>query len=64
MLGLVIGNKEIAMKVYEVQVKVANGAGTMIVKTRVMADNTFQAKLLVEQQYGKNNLIGSPRQVS
>lgn len=52
------------MKVYEVQVKVANGAGTMIVKTRVMADNTFQAKLLVEQQYGKNNLIGSPRQVS
>jgi hypothetical protein len=49
------------MKIFEVQVRVPNGAGTSIVKTRVMAENTYQARLLVEHQYGPENVIGSPR---
>ena len=45
---------------YEAQIKVLNGGGTLLVRTRVMAENTFKARLLLEQQYGRGNVIGSP----
>ena len=53
-----------SVKIFEAQVRVANGGGTTVVKTRVMAENTFAAKLLLEQQYGKENIIGSPKLVN
>lgn len=33
------------------------------VKTTVQADNTFQAKALLEQLYGKSNLLSVPMPV-
>jgi hypothetical protein len=52
------------MKIFEAQVRVANGNGTTVVKTRVMAETTFAAKLLLEQQYGRENVIGSPQLIN
>jgi hypothetical protein len=52
------------MKIWEAQVRVPNGAGTAVIKTRVMAETSFKARLLLEHQYGRANLIGAPRMVS
>jgi len=51
------------MKIFEAQVRIPNGAGTSVVKTRVMAETSFKARLLLEHQYGRNNVIGAPRLV-
>ena len=45
---------------YEAQIKVPNGSGTLLVRTRILAENTFKARLLLEQQYGRGTVVGSP----
>jgi hypothetical protein len=49
-----------AMKTYKANVRVAKsgGIGTMIVMAHVAAQNPLAAKLLLEAQYGRGNLIG------
>jgi hypothetical protein len=41
-----------------VRVAKAGGIGTMIVLAQVTAQNPFSAKLLLEAQYGRGNVIG------
>jgi hypothetical protein len=51
------------MKVYtfSATVKVKNAGGTtMLLKTTVNAEDYYRAKLLLEQQYGRGMLIGTP----
>jgi hypothetical protein len=43
-----------------VRVAKAGGIGTMIVMAQVTAQNPFAAKLLLEAQYGRGNVIGVP----
>lgn len=52
------------MTIWQAQVRVPDGAGTRIIDTRVMAHSSHAARLLLEQQYGKMNLIGMPRLVT
>jgi hypothetical protein len=52
-----------SIKIFEAQVRVPNGGGTTVVKTRVMAENSYAARLLLEQQYGRNNIVSSPMMV-
>jgi hypothetical protein len=49
------------MKIWEAQVRVPDGAGTRIVAVRVMADSTHSARLLLEQQYKRENILTAPR---
>jgi hypothetical protein len=50
------------MNTYKANVRVAKagGIGTMIVMAHVTAQNPLAAKLLLEAQYGRGNLIGVP----
>jgi hypothetical protein len=51
------------MKVYtyKATVKVRNGNGsTMFVVTTVAAENDYKAMLLLEAQYGRGNVVGTP----
>jgi hypothetical protein len=44
---------------YEAVVRV----GTQMLKTRIYASNTFDAKNLLQRQYGSHNLVGFVYQV-
>jgi hypothetical protein len=48
------------MKKYVALVRVRAHGTTTIIRTLVYADSDYQARLLVEQQYGTGNMIGSP----
>lgn len=50
---------------YRAQVRVAKsgGIGTMVVWAQVQAQNTINAKYLLEAQYGRGNVIGVPQLV-
>jgi hypothetical protein len=50
---------EITMYQYEAVVRV----GTQMLKTRIYAANTFDAKNLLQRQYGSHNLVGFVYQV-
>lgn len=52
------------MKIWEAQVRVPDGAGTRIIAVRVMATSSHQARLLLEQQHGRANVLTAPRGVS
>ena len=52
------------LKVWEATVRVASGNGTQVIATRVMAADSYKARLLFEAQYGRNSLVNMPRQVS
>lgn len=52
------------MKIWEAQVRMPDGAGTRIVAVRVMATSSHQARLLLEQQHGRTNVLTAPRGVS
>jgi hypothetical protein len=47
------------MNTYKAQVKVSN----VIVNTFVFAEDVFKAKLLLQQQYGKSNVVSALVQV-
>ena len=47
------------MNTYKAQVKVSN----VIVNTFVFAEDVFKAKLLLQQQYGKSNVMSALVQV-
>jgi len=51
------------MAIWQAQVRIPDGAGTRLVVTRVMATTTFQARLLLEQQYGQGSVVSGPVQV-
>jgi hypothetical protein len=50
---------ESTMYQYEAVVRV----GTQMLKTRIYAANTFDAKILLQRQYGSHNLVGFVYQV-
>ena len=52
------------MKIWQAQVRVPDGAGTRILETRVMAQTSHSDRLLLEQQYGRSNVLTAPRLVS
>ena len=52
------------MTIWQAQVRVPDGAGTRIIETRVMAPTSHAARLMLEQQYGRANVITAPRRVS
>jgi hypothetical protein len=51
--------REFFMYCFEASVRV----GTQLVKTRVQAANAFDAKLLLQAQYGAANIVGFVQQV-
>ena len=51
------------MKIWQAQVRVPDGAGTRIIETRVMANSNHAARLLLEQQYGRANVLTAPKMV-
>lgn len=52
------------MTIWQAQVRVPDGAGTRILATRVMAASSHAARLMLEQQYGRANVITAPQRVS
>ena len=52
------------LKVWEATVRVASGSGTQVIATRVMAEDSFKARLLFEAQYGRGSLVNTPRMVT
>jgi hypothetical protein len=48
------------MRYFEAHVRV----GAQLVKTRVQAANAFDAKLLLQAQYGTTNIVGFVQQVN
>ena len=52
------------MKIWEAQVRVPDGAGTLIIAVRVMATSSHQALLLLEQQHGRTIVLTGPRWVN
>jgi hypothetical protein len=52
------------MKIWEAQVRVPDGAGTRIIAVKVMATSSHQARLLLEQQHGRTNVLTGPRWVN
>jgi len=59
----VLGSKhkgEFFMRYFEAHVRV----GAQLVKTRVQAANAFDAKLLLQAQYGTTNIVGFVQQVN
>lgn len=52
------------LKVWEATVRVASGNGPQIIATRVMAADSYKARLLFEAQYGRGSIVNYPRQVS
>lgn len=49
------------MNTFEATIRIRSpGGATMLVKTRVAAINYFQARLLLERQYGIGSLVGTP----
>jgi len=62
-LRIVLGTKtkmRFFMRYFETHVRV----GGQLVKTRVQAANAFDAKLLLQAQYGVANIVGFVQQVS
>jgi hypothetical protein len=52
------------MYTYEAQIKVSSPSGTtLLVKTRIQAQDPYRAKLLLEQQYGWGSVVGTPNRV-
>jgi len=52
------------MTIWQAQVRVTDGAGTRIMMTRVMANSSHAARLMLEQQYGRANVLTAPQRVS
>jgi hypothetical protein len=57
-----ICEKDAAMNIYKTTVRVASPSGSMtnIVWAQVYAQNPFDAKAMLEAQYGRGNVIGTP----
>ena len=51
------------MTIWQAQVRVPDGAGTRIIETRVMALTSHAARLMLEQQYGRANVLTAPKMV-
>lgn len=51
------------LKTYLVTLKISQGAGHQRMDTTVVARSPEQAKRLVTQQYGKNTVVGRPREI-
>jgi hypothetical protein len=51
----------LSLATYEVIIKVQKAGFSQNMKTMVQAANAYEAKSLAEQQYGKGNVIGTPR---
>jgi hypothetical protein len=47
-----------------VRVAKAGGIGTMVVWAQVTAQNSYAARLLLDAQFGRDNVVGVPTQVS
>ena len=49
------------MNTFEATIRIHSpGGATMLVEARVAAINYFQARLLLERQYGVGSLVGTP----
>lgn len=51
----------LGLSTYELIIKVQKSGFSQNMKTMVQAKNAYEAKSLAEQQYGKGNVIGTPR---
>lgn len=52
------------MHLYEAQVRIKTPSGTsLLIPTRVHAQHPLEAKILLEAQYGKGSVLGSPTKV-
>lgn len=53
------------MRTYKCLVRVPTGSGSVLMSiwTRVTALNAIQARQLLDAQYGKGNVLGTPVQV-
>jgi hypothetical protein len=45
---------------YNATVKVSNGSSYVFVHTQVKADDSYKARLLLQQQYGKDSVMSTP----
>jgi hypothetical protein len=45
---------------YNATVKVSNGSSYVFVHTQVKADDSYKAKLLLQQQYGRDSVMSIP----
>lgn len=54
-------NMSLGLSTYELIIKIQKPGFTQNMKTIVQANNAYEAKSLAEQQYGKGNVIGTPR---
>lgn len=49
------------MNTYEAQIRVTTSPGsTLLVKTRIQAQDPYRARLLLEEQYGRGSVLGTP----
>lgn len=48
------------MNTYNATVKVSNGSSYVFVNTQVKADDSYKAKLLLQQQYGRDSVVSTP----
>ena len=51
------------MNTYNATVKVSNGKSFAFVHTQVKADDSYKAKLLLQQQYGRDSVMSTPQLV-
>jgi hypothetical protein len=52
------------MNTYEAQIRVTTSPGsTLLVKARIQAQDPYRARLLLEQQYGRGSVLGTPARV-
>ena len=52
------------LRVWEATVRVSSGNGPQIIATRVMAADSYKARLLFEAQYGRGSIVVPPRQIN
>lgn len=52
------------LKVWEASLRIPSNNGNQIIVTRVMAADSYKARLLFEAQYGRGCLVNNPRMVS
>ncbi len=51
------------MNTYNATVKVSNGSSYVFVHTQVKADDSYKARLLLQQQYGRDSVMSTPQLV-
>ena len=52
------------LKVWEASLRIPSNNGNQIIVTRVMAADSYKARLLFEAQYGRGCLVNNPRMVN